>query len=397
MLAVIVGNWTPMPGLLTLNPQATIVIQSGGQLALSNGQRLGPGTYTGANINALLSLIPVDTPAAAQITLTTDTSTLLLGQSAAMVTASVGLTDGTVLAGGTLHFYTSRPSYDRNRFTGETRPCLDEAEKTRISLGDVTVVNGQAQLSVANLPVGENWVWAEYESADGLSKATSALATLTVRVPVGLHVEQGSIATLTNLPDIAVTLIDGSGNPLGNVGFASPSVYGTMQQSTASVAFKIPLPPPLPVASTVLGGIGAFEAVSVAGTVTLSGSFSCTGTTGWSGAGMLAFSAFYSATLGNYASQWDHVAYHVPTPAGTVTFREGDQILGTTSISGSGIAFFRPQGLSLGHHTITVSYDGDNSFVAAGTQTVEFDVTRTPVTVTLATSQAQVLQGRDFS
>ncbi len=407
MLSCVVGASSFIPGQISLltggnirvygyNADADFVVAPGSQLVLFNGQIVGPGTYTGATLNNLMALppaAPVDVPVAPQITLTSDTSDLLRGQSVATVSASVAFADGSVPADGTFRFFTGRPSYDRNRSTGETRPCMDDAAMHETSLGNVTVVNGQAQLSVANLPVGENWVWAKYESADGLAKATSAPATITVRVPVGLHVEQGSIATLTNLPDIAVTLIDGSGNPLGNAGFVHPSAHGTIQQSTASVAFRIPLPPPLPVASTVLGGIWASS-----GTLMIT-------TSGKSGASIYGTVATWDfgsgsiVTIGNYGSQWEHVAYHVPTPTGTVTFREGDQILGTTSISGSSTAWglFRPQGLSLGHHTITVSYDGDNSFVAAGTETVEFDVTRTPVSVTLATSQAEVLQGRDFT
>ena len=409
MLSCVVG--TPTNAALSLPPQMMLLIPAGGQFVLPGGQILGPGSYTGASINALLSQTIPASPAAAQITLALDTSTLLRGQNTALVTASVTLADGTVRADGTVHFYTSRPSYDRNLATGETRPCLDEAAKAKTFLGNAAVVNGQAQLGVANLPVGENWVWAQYDSPDGLTNAVSAPATLTVRVPVGLHVAQGSISTLSNLPDIAVTLTDASGQPLGNAGFASPSARGTVQQATASIAFKIPLPPPPPVQSTLLAGITA------SGTIKLSGGYYDSGTvTGsvcyansvivgsgtYSSSGSLTTNNLSSGSvnflnLGQYFSQWEHVSCRAPSLGGTVTFREGDQILGTNIIGSSAAAVFRPQSLSLGHHTLTVSYAGDAWFVPTDAQTLEFNVTRTPVVVTLATSQAAVLQGRDFS
>jgi hypothetical protein len=49
------------------------------------------------------------------------------------------------------------------------------------------------------------------------------------------------------------------------------------------------------------------------------------------------------------------------TPTGTVTFKEGNTIIGTADLS-SGTAVFNYSGLSAGTHTITASYAGDSNY-----------------------------------
>jgi hypothetical protein len=67
------------------------------------------------------------------------------------------------------------------------------------------------------------------------------------------------------------------------------------------------------------------------------------------------------------------------TPGGTVTFHDGATTLGSRTLAG-GQASFSTTGLSIGAHTITVSYGGDNNFVASGssplTQYVDTNITK---------------------
>jgi hypothetical protein len=49
------------------------------------------------------------------------------------------------------------------------------------------------------------------------------------------------------------------------------------------------------------------------------------------------------------------------TPTGTVTFREGDAVLGTAALNGNGVATLTTL-LPLGHHTLTATYDGNILF-----------------------------------
>ena len=55
------------------------------------------------------------------------------------------------------------------------------------------------------------------------------------------------------------------------------------------------------------------------------------------------------------------------TPTGTVTFKEGTTVLGTSPLNPSGIATFNKEGLSVGAHSITAAYGGDATFDVSST------------------------------
>jgi hypothetical protein len=60
------------------------------------------------------------------------------------------------------------------------------------------------------------------------------------------------------------------------------------------------------------------------------------------------------------------------TPTGTVTFSDGGSPIGTATLDASGTATITPWSLAAGAHTITASYEGDNTFSAStGTATVK--------------------------
>jgi hypothetical protein len=59
------------------------------------------------------------------------------------------------------------------------------------------------------------------------------------------------------------------------------------------------------------------------------------------------------------------------TPTGTLTFRDGNTILGTVASSGGGYLDVR---LSAGKHTLTVTYSGDNDFLGGVSNTVDITI-----------------------
>jgi hypothetical protein len=66
-------------------------------------------------------------------------------------------------------------------------------------------------------------------------------------------------------------------------------------------------------------------------------------------------------------------------PTGTVTFQEGSTTLATVSLV-AGIARYVPKGMSLGSHTLTVTYNADKNFIgssATATATIKQDSTTT--------------------
>jgi hypothetical protein len=72
------------------------------------------------------------------------------------------------------------------------------------------------------------------------------------------------------------------------------------------------------------------------------------------------------------------------TPTGTVTFKDGNTTLGTTTLNGSGQAAFSSATLTAGSHSITAAYSGDGNFDSsvspALTQTVNQTSSTTGVT-----------------
>src|SRR5262249_30877342 len=76
------------------------------------------------------------------------------------------------------------------------------------------------------------------------------------------------------------------------------------------------------------------------------------------------------------------------TPAGTITFKDGTAILGTSLLSGTGVASFDTTFAAAGTHTITASYGGSVTFGGSGASTL-LTVTRGNSTTALMSSKAE--------
>ena len=86
-----------------------------------------------------------------------------------------------------------------------------------------------------------------------------------------------------------------------------------------------------------------------------------------------------------------------PAPTGTVTFMAGNVVLGTATLNSSGVAILAPN-LPAGSENVVAAYSGDPLHSASQSQPVsissvplDFSVTVTPASITLATSQSTVL------
>jgi hypothetical protein len=73
------------------------------------------------------------------------------------------------------------------------------------------------------------------------------------------------------------------------------------------------------------------------------------------------------------------------TPTGTVTFRSGSKILGTSPLNG-GTAKFSTAALAVGRHCITADYSGDSNFAASKSPALHQLVNRATTTTTLVSS-----------
>jgi hypothetical protein len=79
------------------------------------------------------------------------------------------------------------------------------------------------------------------------------------------------------------------------------------------------------------------------------------------------------------------------TPTGTVTFRDGSNILGTSTLDSSDQATFAASGLSVGTHVITVTYDGDANFRASLSPVLSQTVISAQQEVALTVNQVNTL------
>jgi hypothetical protein len=72
------------------------------------------------------------------------------------------------------------------------------------------------------------------------------------------------------------------------------------------------------------------------------------------------------------------VAPGAGTPTGSVTFRDGNTILGTGTLNNNGTATFTTSSLSVGSHAITVVYAGDGNFSGSTSATLTQVITEVP-------------------
>jgi len=192
---------------------------------------------------------------------------------------------------------------------------------------------------------------------------------------------------------------------------ANPAVAGQAQLLTATVASS---------AGTPAGTVTFFDGNTALGSATLNASGQATLTVAL-GAGSHSLTASFGATSAFAASTSAAVTDTVTraatstalsaslnavvsgqsvvftaavapgagTPTGTVTFMDGNTVLGTTAVGAGGKAIFATSFSAAGSHTITAVYSGDSNFVGSSqtvTEQVSAPVAPTPTTTALIAS-----------
>jgi RHS repeat-associated protein len=85
------------------------------------------------------------------------------------------------------------------------------------------------------------------------------------------------------------------------------------------------------------------------------------------------------------------------TPTGTVTFYDGVTALGSASLNGSGIATLQASFASVGSHTISVVYAGDNSFSGSTSGNASLTVNQAATTITLTSNTQPSIYGQSVT
>ena len=82
-----------------------------------------------------------------------------------------------------------------------------------------------------------------------------------------------------------------------------------------------------------------------------------------------------------------------PTPTGLVEFRDGEVVLGTADLDGTGTAVFPTSDLSVGAHQIKASYLGDDTYFLSDSAVVEHVVAAEP-TIAIAMGTSVLIDGQ---
>ena len=250
---------------------------------------------------------------------------------------------------------------------------------TSTDVGDVTLVNNSAQLTLSNLPAGTHVLVANYPGDANRNPSSSPNVTLTVT-------QASSTTTLTS-----------------NI---NPSTFN--QQITLSVTVQ-----PSP-SATATGTVSFYDGASLLGTVTLANNVALFQTTTLAG-GSHSISARYSGDANTTAST-SSVLLQTVNPAtstttvsaslnpsiygqsvvftssvrsaisqlseGQVSLYDGSTLLGTVNLATNAPVFI-PNYLKAGTHSITAQYSGTSNYAPSSstplTQTVNQDTTTTTV------------------
>ena len=225
----------------------------------------------------------------------------------------------------------------------------------------------QASFTTSSLSVGDHTITANY-TGDGFHTASSATLTQTVQPP--LSVTSLSSSANPDLPGQAVTFtasVTGNGTPTGSVTFYDGSTaLGTVAlDANDNAAFTT---------STLASGINNISAVYSGDSNFGTSTGTLTQLISQETSSSMSLSSSLNPALQDQAVTFTAtVGGGSGTPTGTVTFTDGDILLGTATVDGNGNAAFTTSDLLPDSQTITATYSGDGTYngnSASLTQTV---------------------------
>ncbi len=264
------------------------------------------------------------------------------------------------------------------------------------TLGTLSLTAGMASFSTSSLAIGSHSITAQY-SGDGNDYMASTSSPI-------VELVGGSTVALTVVPNPATY-----GQSLSLTATVAPAAGATIPSGTVTFRDGTTV---LGTSSTNSSGVATFSTASLAGgTHTLSASFGATsnflGSTSTAVSEVInpesttinaVVSPSGTSSFGQNVTITVTVSAAVGTPTGSVTFKDGTNVLATMPLNASGVATFSSSTLALGGHSFTAAYSGTNSFGPSGTGPLPLSVSPTATTTTLSvpTSTPGVAQPLTF-
>ncbi len=347
---------------------ATLPTSVTGTVTFKNGATvLGTSNVSGGTASISTSALPVGT----------DPITATYGGDANNNTASASLTQTVNKATPAITLTSSANPSTANQSVTFTATLPSTATGTvsftsgATSLGVATITNGTASVVTSTLPTGSNPITATY-SGDSSNNAASASLTQVVNKATPAMTLTSSVNPSS--VNQAVTLI--ATLPLsttGTVTFTSgATTIGTATVTNGSAAVTTST---LPAGSDTITATYSGDANNNTATATLVQTVNSTP------------SSITLASSLNPSTVNQSVTFTATVPAaatGTVTFKYGTTVIGTSNVSG-GTAAASTSTLPVGDDTITAVYSGDSTYSTA-TATLVQTVDKTTPTVTVTTS-----------
>ncbi len=311
----------------------------------------GDATFaTSASVSTIVTVTFGPAVTSTQLTATPNPSTF---GAAVIFTATVGSTSGTPT--GTVTFF----------------------DRTTV-LGVGTVTSGQASVSTAGLAVGDHVVTASYSGDTAFGSSSSAALTQTVSAAPTITdlVATPNPALLGTTVSFTATVSAGIGTPTGVVTFSDgAALLGTGTLVNGQTAMTT--------SALTLGSHPVTASYSGAGVFAPSASPVVTEAVSASPSATLLTVNPTATTYGDPVTLSATVTAGTGTPTGTVTFRDGATVIGTTSLV-IGQASLTTNALTAGIDTVTATYDGSVAFGSSTSSSVIASVTAASTVTTVS-------------
>ncbi|MBS1811756.1 MAG: Ig-like domain repeat protein [Acidobacteria bacterium] len=308
------------------------------------------------------------TPANTAVALVSNAPSALVGQSVIFTATVNAVTPGVGTPTGTITFK-----------NGET------------TLGTAQLANGQASVTTNQLTIGTHSITATYAGTENFNTSTSP----TISQSVG---KSGATVTLASSLDTVrygqpFTLnasVSGTGaTPTGSVRFMNgTSLLGTATLANGAASLTLNA---LPVATHLITAVYEGDAQNDGGT---SQNFSVTVNKGIPTINIS--SSDNPVALKQFVTLAVNLNNNVPeisAPSGTVVFKDGSTVLGTSNLDRLGRANLATNQLSGGAHSITVEFNGDGNYESGSSSVLPLNVGKGRTAIRLTTTAKNATVG----
>lgn len=325
-------------------------------ISISAGS-LATANYDFIFANGKLTINPANTT----LTLVSDTPAALVGQNVKFTAISNVVAPGTGTPTGTITFK-----------NGST------------TLGTAQLSNGQASFTTNQLAIGTYSITASYSGADNFNASASQVVSQSVGKSAATVTVASSLETATYGQPVTLNAsVSGTGStPTGTLRFMDgSSLLGTATLANGAASFTVNV---LSVATHNITAVYEGDAQNEGGT---SRNFSLTVNKAKptlnvaSSANPAAWKQFITlaVNLGNHPQG-------VSAPTGSVVFKDGSTVLGTSAIDRLGRASFTTNQLTGGAHSITAEFSGDGNYEANQSAALPLTISKGTTTIRLTSS-----------